>query len=68
VVRHFAVNLTDADESDLQRRADSDVIPRPATGESKARIVKPLWPYLCIAVLLLLSLEWLVWCGGGRRA
>lgn len=61
--RFFAVTLADETESDLAPRA----LPPPSASatarESQtARSVAALWPWLAMAALLLLALEW--WLGG----
>ena len=64
VSRYFAVNLTDSRESNITARA---VIPEvPATDaliREPGRVAITLWPYLAGLALLVLSLEWLFWCG-----
>ena len=61
--RFFAVTLADEAESDIVPRA----LPPPSASatarESRtARSVAALWPWLAMAALLLLALEW--WLGG----
>ena len=70
VHHYFAVNGSDAVESDLNPRAQ---LPSPADarlerGNSSAAVVQSLWPYLVIAALLLLALEWTAWFGRGAGA
>jgi len=57
VTRRVAVNLTDPEESELGRplRLAPLVSPAPLTPET---IGWPLWPWILLAVLLLLLLEW----------
>jgi len=62
VARYFAVSLTDARESDVNSRwtpSERRVEARPTS--SGAQALMPLWPYLLILALLLLTLEWYVW-------
>jgi hypothetical protein len=68
IARHFAVNLTDPQESDLSARGlrAGTGAKAPAVGAT-ARTPRPLWPPLATAALVLLLLEWVVWCGGRRR-
>jgi hypothetical protein len=80
VVRYFAVNLTNAAESDIRPRA-SDLIAaataatstgagtddRPATATDGALVIKALWPQLSVLLLILLLTEWLLWCTGRRH-
>ena len=68
VARYFAVNLTDEAESDPARRADIRQQPAPAASSATSLLITPLWPYLTMALLVLLALEWVVWCAGRRRA
>jgi hypothetical protein len=60
VRRYFAVNLTDSAESDLRRRAALPSPPAASDATRPARASQPLWPWLCMAALLLLTLEWLL--------
>jgi len=83
VVRYFAVNLTNAAESDLRPRA-SDLIAaatagagtgtdenddnnRLVTATDGALVIKALWPQLSVLLLILLLAEWLLWCTGRRH-
>jgi hypothetical protein len=63
IERYFAVNLTDEHESDISPRA---VFPQtgPAQTDSaaSAQVTLALWPYLSGVALLLLTLEWGLWC------
>jgi len=55
----FAVNLDDADESDL--RAPSPIeIRGEKTGQASASSLFSFWPYLLLASLLLLLVEWFI--------
>ena len=62
--RYFAVNLTDSRESDIRVRA---VFPTGQTRDTFARepgrVAITVWPYLAGLVLLMLTLEWWLWCG-----
>lgn len=66
IERYFAVNLTDADESDITPRANlpqSRVLQTvTAANTAKAQVTLDLWPYLIMIVMLLLTLEWCLWC------
>jgi hypothetical protein len=62
VARYFAVSLNDARESDVNTRwtpGEQRAQIQPAN--SGAQALRPLWPYLLLLALVLLSLEWLVW-------
>jgi hypothetical protein len=61
--RYFAVNLVDEEESDI-RTLDS-VPTESANGDIRAETIRTLvsiWPYLLLLGLLVLVLEWVVWC------
>ena len=69
VHRYFAVNLTDARESDINARArlpGTETLPARATAQSQLAIA--LWPYLAGMALVVLALEWCVWCARRGRA
>jgi hypothetical protein len=69
MTRFFAVSLADARESDVNRRSPQGEPPRRAeTAEASAQALLPLWPYLLVLALLLLTLEWFVWAGSRSRA
>lgn len=68
VARHFAVNVTDARESDVSRRAAPPSRPAVRAASAQATVVRPLWPYLAMLALALLALEWGVWCLRTGRA
>jgi hypothetical protein len=62
VTRYFAVSLTDARESDVNKRwtpTERREETRPASTGAQALV--PLWPQLLALVLIFLALEWLVW-------
>ena len=67
VHRYFAVTLTDERESDIAPRA---AVTTQVTGETTEQALAtstlPLWPWLAMAALLLLALEW--WLGGHAGA
>jgi hypothetical protein len=67
IARHFAVNLTDRQESDLSARGlrGRERSADPAV-QGAARTPVALWPQLAATALVLLVLEWLVWCGRRR--
>ena len=67
--RHFAVNLTDERESDVRPRASLPVATAAATARSvESRASIALWPYLMTLALLVLVIEWGLWCWRPRRA
>lgn len=66
--RHFAVNLTDEQESDIRPRASLPATPPAASNSVVSQTAIVLWPYLMIAAVLLLLLEWGVWCWRPRGA
>lgn len=82
VVRYFAVNLTDADESNISARAAGAVDTRTTTvadgghaqlgddviDSAGAQAIKALWPQLTMVLLILLVIEWLLWCTARRHA
>ncbi len=67
--RYFAVSLTDARESDVNRRwapGERRDGMRPASDGAQALV--PLWPWLLVLALALLALEWCVWTGSRSNA
>jgi hypothetical protein len=69
VRRHFAVNLTDEEESDLDARAHlGDQRRTPPQVGSQSRVEIALWPYLVATAMLGLVLEWGLWCARRARA
>jgi hypothetical protein len=67
--RYFAVSLTDARESDVNRRWASGERRKQAEPASQgAQALVPLWPYLLVFALVLLALEWFVWSGSRSHA
>ena len=69
VAQHFAINGIDRRESDIRPRAmdassvdgaDASASP-PVADIDAAQAARALWPYLLLAGLMLLSLEWLVY-------
>ena len=65
--RYFAVTPADESESDIAPRAA--IAPSPSAGERERPLATntlPLWPWLAMAALLLLALEW--WLGGHAGA
>jgi hypothetical protein len=69
VARYFAVSLTDARESDVNKRwapAERREATRPASTGAQALVA--LWPQLLILALILLALEWCVWIGTRSNA
>jgi hypothetical protein len=67
--RHFAVSLADARESDIRARwAPAEQRAEAAPESNRARALVPLWPYLLLAAMVLLVLEWCVWAGSRGSA
>jgi hypothetical protein len=67
--RTFAVNLTDAQESDINPRAPPPPKPtKTSRAETLSRVASPLWPFAAWAGLALLAGEWLLWCRGRSSA
>jgi len=65
--RYVAVNLTDEHESDISPRARIPAAAqRPAEQASGHHAAIALWPYLMSLALVLLLLEWGVWCWRDR--
>ena len=65
--RYFAVTLADESESDIAPRAAIATEARGETTEQAlATSTLALWPWLAMAALLLLALEW--WLGGHAGA
>ena len=64
IERYFAVNLSNERESDIRPRAVLSERPVNAAdaGAAKAQIAITLWPYLLVIALVLLTLEWCLWC------
>lgn len=68
-IEYFAVNLTDAAESDLRPRAPArSPAAAAAPGATRSPTSMPLWPYLIGGALAVLVLEWALWCAGRRFA
>jgi hypothetical protein len=62
LTRFFAVSLADARESDVNRRGSHGERPAQAqAAQSSAQALLPLWPYLLVSALVLLTFEWFVW-------
>ena len=58
----FAVSLCDDDESNIRPSKTLVLGSAPLTGESQATdVTQPLWPWLLIGVLLILTLEWIIY-------
>ncbi|RPI46264.1 MAG: VWA domain-containing protein [Betaproteobacteria bacterium] len=69
VTQSFAVSLADARESDVNRRwSQGEQRQRADTAGSGAQALLPLWPYLLVLALVLLTLEWFVWAGSRSGA
>jgi hypothetical protein len=67
--RFFAVSLADARESDVNRRwTPGERRLRAEAARSGAQSLQPLWPYLLMAAMVLLILEWCVWAGSRSNA
>lgn len=68
VTRYFAVNLTDARESDVNSRwAGAERREEARAASDGAQALLPLSPYLLVLALLLLALEWCVWIASRSR-
>ena len=78
VVRYFAVNLTNQQESNIRTRAvealaqASDLAAGRGQGQGdgagdQAQVIKALWPQFTLLLLALLLTEWLFWCSGRRH-
>jgi hypothetical protein len=69
VTRYFAVTLADAKESDVNSRWPPGKRRNEVrAADNGAQALKPLWPYLLVLALVLLTLEWWVWNGSRSRA
>lgn len=69
VKNYIAANLTDKSESDINRRIPDRVDSEVTRSTSPAGIVKlALWPYLAWLALLLLIVEWWLWCARREHA
>ena len=65
IERQFAINLTDEQESNILPRAtlpqqESTAIT--TASERHAQLTIFLWPYIAAIALLILTLEWCLWC------
>lgn len=66
---YFAVNLTSQNESDIRPRAILPARAQPASTTAQAgRVNIALWPQLVLLAMLLLALEWSLWCWRGVSA
>jgi hypothetical protein len=69
VTRYFAVTLADAKESDVNSRwPPGERRKEVRAADSGAQALEPLWPYLLVLALVLLTLEWWVWNGSRSSA
>lgn len=67
--RYFAVSLTDARESDVNSHwAAGERREETRRAGNGAQTLVPLWPWLLVAALVLLALEWWVWTGSRAHA
>jgi hypothetical protein len=65
IERYFAVNLTDEYESNISQRAifsPQTTATADTASAASAQVTIALWPYLSGLALLLLTLEWGLWC------
>ena len=63
VRNYIAANLTDESESDINRRVPLHPVSQVTPSVAAAGILKlALWPYLAWLALLLLLVEWWLWC------
>ena len=60
--RYFAINLTDERESDINPRAAVPQTRAPVSAVAESQVTIALWPYLLGLALIVLTLEWGVWC------
>ncbi len=67
-VRQFAVNLGNPSESDLRPRARMPQSTSSPGEDGDTEVTLPVWPYLLAAALLLLLIEWGLWCWRPSRA
>jgi von Willebrand factor type A domain/Aerotolerance regulator N-terminal len=61
VVRHFAVNLLDANESNIEPRTDIKIGSDEVAAGEERRQPRELWKWLALAALGLLLVEWYVY-------
>ena len=67
--RYFAVSLTDARESDVNKRLRPDAqFDEAGSARPGAQTLVPLWPHLLALALVLLALEWCLWNWSRRSA
>ncbi|MGI9302886.1 MAG: VWA domain-containing protein [Gammaproteobacteria bacterium] len=66
---YFAVNLTDEGESHIRPRAVlPDVSESDSPARAEGRAIVALWPHLVLFAIVLLALEWCLWCWRGVSA
>jgi hypothetical protein len=61
VVRYFAVNLLDPNESNIEPRTDVQIGGEEVKRAEERRQPRELWKWLALGALLLLILEWIVY-------
>jgi hypothetical protein len=61
VVRHFAVNLLDSNESNIEPRADIKIGGDEVGAGQERRQPREMWKWLALAALILLLLEWYIY-------
>ena len=61
MVRHFAVNLLDPNESNIEPRADIKIGGDDVTAGTERRQPRDLWKWIALAALILLLVEWYVY-------
>jgi hypothetical protein len=67
--RSFAVSLTDARESDVNARwSPGERRQQAGAARTGVQSLMPLWPYLLMAAMVLLMLEWCVWAWSRNHA
>ncbi len=61
VVRHFAVNLLDPNESNIEPRADIKIGGDEVSAGDVRRQPRDLWKWIALAALILLLVEWYIY-------
>ena len=61
LVRHFAVNLLDPNESNIEPRQDIKIGGDEVTAAQERRQPHEMWKWIALAALILLVVEWLVY-------
>jgi hypothetical protein len=61
VVRHFAVNLLDPNESNIEPRTDIKIGSEEVSAGTERRQPRELWKWVALAALVLLLVEWFIY-------